>query len=86
MDEQLQKRLAAAAEKYQEEYETTERVAFTHGAVWGYKEAINAAKEWMKTNMGNQAEMMCAEGLLMMSKEAIIADFETDMNNFLEDD
>lgn len=75
-----------AAEKYQEEYETTERVAFTHGAVWGYKEAIEAAKEWMKTNMGNQVEMMCVEGLLMMSKEAIIADFERDINKFLEDD
>lgn len=47
MKEELRKRLEEAAKKYQEEYETTERVAFTHGAVWGYKEAVAMAKEWL---------------------------------------
>lgn len=76
MKEELRKRLEEAAKKYQEEYETTERVAFTHGAVWGYKEAITQAKEWLEDYLVHYDEVNGCE---------FVSDFETDMNKFLEE-
>lgn len=87
MGEQLRKRLEEAAKKYQEEYETTERVAFTHGAVWGYKETIAQAKEWLKNTehfyQGGSEEY--PDVLSMYDTiEEMLADFEAYMNKFGE--
>lgn len=73
MNEQLRKRLEEAAEKYQEEYETTERVAFTHGAIWGYKEAITFAKEWLKELIENNRYEYLDDDMIVY--------FEAYMNN-----
>lgn len=78
MDKELRKRLEVAAKEYQEEYETTERVAFTHGAVWGYKEAIARAKEWLLQHLPIPD--------WYSSTEEFVSDFETDMNKLWEDE
>lgn len=50
-----------------------------------WKLILAQCKKWLETNIANQVEMMCAEGPLMMSKEAFLADFEAYMNKLLEE-
>lgn len=50
MDSELRKRLEEAAEEYGKGYKTSLALeaGFMKGAEFGYKEAIEKAKEWLK--------------------------------------
>lgn len=83
MTTDLHKRLEEAAEKYQKEYETTERVAFTHGAVWGYKEAVAMAKEWL-SETSIKKYLYDSDGRRWFNTTKFTTDFETNMNKLWE--
>ena len=87
MTDELRKRIEEAADEYAYGRHSciTAGNGFIAGAEFGYKEAIAQAKEWLETNIANQVEMMCAEGPLMMSKKAFLADFETDITKLWEE-
>ena len=62
---------------YSEEYGRV-ATAFMRGAEFGYKEAINIAKEWL-TIKGVFNGNTCGD------LKQYVADFETDMNKLLEE-
>lgn len=88
MNKDLRKRLEEAAKKYADEYVVGDvaiivdlihevaKESFLAGAEYGYKEAIEAAKEWMKEHYHLFEHF---------DKDEVISDFEADMNKLWEE-
>lgn len=58
------------------------------GAEFGYKEAIKVAKEWLEKHANGYVDVGSWNGwgdAPFLDKDAIAADFETDMNKLLEE-
>lgn len=83
MAEEIKKRLEEAADDFSSEFPNAAslKIGFFTGAEHGYKEAITQAKEWLSNNIHSDMTI----GSFFDSREAIIADFEADMNKLWEE-
>lgn len=64
------------------DHENGFREGFIAGAEQGYKEAIAQAKKWMQNYFPDELD---GNGFEFVKLNAILADFETDMNRLWED-
>ena len=91
MNTELRKRLEEAAKEYEPDafdadyilparegfIVSSKRAAFRAGAEYGYKEAVEVAKDWLKENYHLFDHF---------DKDEVISDFEADMNKLWEEE
>ena len=88
--EELQKRLDEAAVQYCKDYGRTGVIngcdisAFKHGAEYMFKEAIKAAKEWMKEELYNCPIWNEPRSRSYFTVQDLIEHLEADMNKLWE--